>query len=83
MWKKIKKLESDLDHKNQRPKYNNSPEQLNTKENIKNIYNSKERVVQMFNDYLRDKSRLIYESKHGTGLKILTPKNAPEIASSS
>ena len=28
----------------------------------------------MFNDYARDKSRRFYESKHGTRLKILTPK---------
>ena len=28
----------------------------------------------MFNNYPRDKSRCIYESKHGTGLKILTSK---------
>ena len=28
----------------------------------------------MFNDYSRDKSRYIYESKHGIGLKILTLK---------
>ena len=27
-----------------------------------------------FNNYPRDKSRCIYESKCGTGLKILTPK---------
>ena len=28
----------------------------------------------MFNDYPREKSRRIYESKQGTGLKVLTPK---------
>ena len=28
----------------------------------------------MFNDYVRDKSRRFYESKHGTTLKILSPK---------
>ena len=28
----------------------------------------------MFNNYPMEKSRRIYESKHGAGLKILTPK---------
>ena len=28
----------------------------------------------MFNNYPREKSRRIYESKQGKGLKILTPK---------
>ena len=28
----------------------------------------------MFNNYAKDMSRNIYESKQGTGLKILTPK---------
>ena len=28
----------------------------------------------MFNDYAKNMSRDIYGSKHGTGLKILTPK---------
>ena len=28
----------------------------------------------MFNDYAKNMSRNIYESKNGTGLKILTPK---------
>ena len=32
------------------------------------------KVVQMFSDYPREKSKCIYESKQGTGLKILTPK---------
>ena len=28
----------------------------------------------MFNDYPREKSRCIYEAKHGKGLKMFTPK---------
>ena len=28
----------------------------------------------MFNNYAKNKSRNIYESKQGTGLKMLTPK---------
>ena len=42
--------------------------------NIKNLYNSREEVVQMFNDYAKNMSRNIYDSKQGTGLKILTKK---------
>ena len=42
-----------------------SPEQKKTINNIKNLYESRQKVVQMFNDYPREKSRRIYESKHG------------------
>ena len=50
-------------------------EQKKTIDNIKNLYNSREEVVKMFNDYARNMSRNIYDSKQeGTGLKILTPK---------
>ena len=41
---------------------------------VKNLYNSREEVVGMFNDYAKNMSRNIYESNKGTGLKILTPK---------
>ena len=51
-----------------------SPEQKKTINNIKNYYNSREKVVKMFNDYAKNMSKNIYESKQGTGLKILTPK---------
>ena len=75
MWKKIKKkLKSDLGHIKQGPAYYKSPEQLNTIENIKNLYESREKVIQMFTNYAKNMSRNIYESKQGMGLKILTPK---------
>ena len=32
----------------------------------------------MFNDYAKNISRNIYESKQGKGLKILTPKQMPQ-----
>ena len=41
---------------------------------IKNLYNSREEIVQMFNDYAENLSKNIDESKQGAGLKILTPK---------
>ena len=52
-----------------------SEERNNTIDIIKNLYNSREEVVKMFNDYASNISRNIYDSKQeGTGLKILTPK---------
>ena len=64
----------DLNHIRQRNPKNRSKEQEKTINNIKNIYESRQKVVQMFIDYPREKSRRIYESKQqkGTGLKILT-----------
>ena len=50
------------------------PEHKKTKNNVKNIYNSREKVVQMFNDYVKNLSKNIYESKKETGLKILSHK---------
>ena len=74
MEKDKKKLKSDLGHIKQGPAYYKSPEQLNTIENIKNLYESREKVIQMFTNYAKNMSRNIYESKQGMGLKILTPK---------
>ena len=68
------KLKSDLNHINQGPKHNKSPEQLNAIKNIKNLYESREEVLEMFNNYAKNMSENIYESKQGKGLKILTPK---------
>ena len=52
-----------------------SEEQKKTIDNIKNLYNSREEVAKMSNDYARNMSRNIYDSKQErTGLKILTPK---------
>ena len=66
MWKEIKKRKSDLGHIKQGTAYYKSPEQLNTIKNIKNLYESREKVVQMFNNYAENMSRNIYESKQGT-----------------
>ena len=51
-----------------------SKDQLYTMKNIKNFYNSKENVVKLYNNYAKIISEAMYKSKHGTGLKILTPK---------
>ena len=55
------------------PKYK-SKEQDKTINNATNLYNSRQEVVKMFNDYAKNISKNIYESKQkGTGVKILTP----------
>ena len=68
------KLKSDLARIKQGPWKYKSTEQTQTICNIENLYNSREEVVKIFNDYAKNMSKSIYESKQGTGLKILTPK---------
>ena len=68
------KFKSDLGHIRQGNPKNRSEEQNNVINNVTNLYESREKVIQMFNNYAKDMSRNIYESKQGTGLKILTPK---------
>ena len=47
-----------------------SGEQGKTIDNIKNLCNSRQEVVKMFNDYARNMSKNIYDSKQGgTGIK--------------
>ena len=68
-------LKRDIGHIKQGDPRDKSEEQKKTIDNIKNLYNSREEVIKMFNDYARNLSRNIYDSKQeGTGLKILTPK---------
>ena len=70
-----KKLKAELDSIKQGNPRDESEELKKTINNIKNLYNSREEVVKMFNDYARNMSKNIYDSKQeGTGLKILTPK---------
>ena len=38
------------------------------------FYESREKVIQLCNDYAKNMSKDIYGSKQGTWLKILTPK---------
>ena len=68
------KFKNHLNHIRQGNLNNRSEEQEKTINNIKNLYESRQKVVEMFNDYSREKSKRIYESKQeGTGLKILAP----------
>ena len=67
-------LKRDLGRIKQGDPRDKSKEQKKTIDNIKNLYNSREEVVKMFHDYTKYMSRNIYDSKHRTELKILTPK---------
>ena len=63
------KLKSDLGQIKQELWRYKSIEQTQAIRNIENLYNSREEVVKIFNDYAKNMSRNIYESKKGTGLK--------------
>ena len=68
-------LRKDLGRIKQGDPRDKSEEQKKTIDNIKNLYNSREEVAKMFNNYARNMSKNIYDSKQeGTGFKILTPK---------
>ena len=38
------------------------------------MYETKEKVIKLYNDYAKIIPEAMYETKQGTGLKILTPK---------
>ena len=48
--------------------------QLNTIKNINNLYNSREKVIKLYNDYAKIKSEAMQKTKQGTGLKIPTSR---------
>ena len=51
-----------------------SEEQKSEMNNIKAIYESRKKVIKLFDDYSRTISEAMYRTKHGEGLKILTSK---------
>ena len=55
-----------------------SDKQLYTIKNVKNLYDSRQKIIDLFNSYSKIRSEAIYKSKQnetkGKGLKILTPK---------
>ena len=59
------------------PKYK-SDSQSNAINNIKSLYNSRQRVINLFNDYSKIRTEVLSEPKQdknkGKGLKILAPK---------
>ena len=65
--KEQKRLKTELGRIKQGDPKNKSSQQVKTTNNIKNLYNLREKVVQMFNDYAKNMPRNIYESKQGTG----------------
>ena len=68
------KFKRYLGHVKQGTPKNRSREQEKAINNIKNLYESREKVIQLFNDYAKNMSKNIYDSKQkGTGFKILTP----------
>ena len=76
---KLKSKLSEITSGNQGNKLQN---QKDTIENVQNLYNSRQKVIDLFNDYSKIISDAIYEIKQSTtntetsrvGLKILTPK---------
>ena len=55
-----------------------SDKQFYTIKNVKNLYDSRQKIIDLFNSYSKIRSESIYRSKQneskGKGLKILTPK---------
>ena len=56
-------LKRDLGRIKQGDPRDKSEEQKKTMDNIKTLYNSREEVVKMFNDYARNMSKNIYDLK--------------------
>ena len=55
------------------PKKKRSEKQQETIDNIENLYKSRQKVVNMFNNYAKNVSKSIHEAKReGKGLEILT-----------
>ena len=55
-----------------------SDKQLYTIKNVKNLYDSRQKIIDLFNNYSKIRSEALYNSKQnkteGKELKILTPK---------
>ena len=60
-----------------------SENQWNRIKNVKNLYNSRQKIIDLLNNYSKIKSEFIYKAKQnetkGAGLKILTPKQMLQI----
>ena len=53
---------------------NESKDQIKTAKNIKTLYESRVKITEIYNDYAKIRSKSNHNSKHCSGLKILTPK---------
>ena len=75
--KDFKKELNEITSGNPKHKSNN---QLYVIKNVKNLYDSRQKIIDLLNDNSKIRSEAIYKSKQnettgtGTGLKILTPK---------
>ena len=67
-------FKSSLNEIKRRNPKNKSKVQLNTTKNIKNLYESRKKVIKLYNNYAKIMSEAKYKTKYGKGLKILTPK---------
>ena len=65
--KKFKSSLSELTSGN--PKYGRKY-QLDAITNIKNLYTSREKVINLFNDYAKIRSEAMFKTKQGTGFKV-------------
>ena len=68
---KFKSSLSEITARN--PKYKKQY-QVDAIEKIKNLSNSRQNTINLFNDYAKIKSEAMFKTKHETGLEILTPK---------
>ena len=73
-----KHFKKDLNEiKSGNPKHK-SEKQLYKIKNVKNLYDSRQKIISLLNDNAKIRSEAIYKAKHdkkeGKGLKILTPK---------
>ena len=48
--------------------------QLDAIKNFETLYDSIQKVIDLFNDYAKIRSEAMFETKQGTGLKMITPK---------
>ena len=53
---------------------NKSKGQLNTIKNVKNLYESRQEVIELYINYAKIVSETKYRGKHGTGFDIIIPK---------
>ena len=53
---------------------NKSHKELSETENIKKFYKLREKVIKFYDEYFRMVHKAPYDSEHGKGLKMLTPK---------
>ena len=76
--KHVKKIKSSLGQITSGDPEHKEDYQKDAIKNAKNLYNSRQKNIDLFNDIAKISSKVIYKSKQhkteGKGLKILTPK---------